>query len=105
MLRSNEELAERVQRGDRDVSAELLAQNKGLLTRWAKTIQEQYGLEGIIEDLVQEGSIALLLETEKYDSHRNVRLMSFTGPAIRQAMRSCAVGLGTVVSVPVSRLR
>ncbi len=102
---SNEELAERVQRGDRDASDELLDQNKGLLTRWAKTIQVQYGLEGIIEDLVQEGSIALLLETEKYNSRRGVRLLSFTGPAIRQAMRNCAVRLGTVISVPVSRLR
>jgi len=102
---SNEELAERIQRGDRDASAELIAKNKGLLTRWAKAIQEQYGLSDILDDLVQEGSVALLLETEKFDSHRGVRLMSFTGAAIRQVMRNCAVGLGTVVSVPVSRLR
>ncbi len=105
MLRSNEELAERVQRGDQEASAELLAQNKGLLTQWAKAIQEQYGLSNVLDDLLQEGSIALLLETEKYDSRRGVRLMSFTGPSIRQTMRSCAVKLGTVVSVPVSRLR
>ncbi len=64
MTRSNEELAERIQQGDRDASVELLAQNKGLLIQWAKMIQEQYGLKSIIEDLLQEGSIALLQAVE-----------------------------------------
>jgi len=40
MSRSNEELAERIQRGDQVASAELLSQNKGLLIQWAKMIQE-----------------------------------------------------------------
>jgi len=105
MSRSNEELAERIQRGDWDASAELLSQNKGLLIQWAKMIQEQYGIKGIIEDLVQEGSIALLEAVKKYDPSREVKLMSFTAPAIRQAMRNCATSLGTVVSIPTSRLQ
>lgn len=105
MSRSNEELAERIQRGNQGASDELLEQNKGLLIQWAKMIQEQYGLKGIIEDLVQEGSIALLETVKKYDSSREVKLMSFTAPAIWKAMRNCAVGLGTVVSIPTSRLQ
>jgi len=105
MLRSNEELAVALQRGDHEASAELLAQNQGLLTRWAKAIQEQYGLSDILDNLVQEGSIALLQASTKFDSTRDVRLMSFTDPAIRQAMRNCAASLGTVVSMPISRLR
>ncbi len=105
MSRSNEELAVAFQWGDRDGSAELLAQNQGLLTRWAKTIQEQYGLSDILDDLVQEGSIALLQACAKYDTTRDVKLLSFTGQAIRQAMRNCAASLGTVVSMPISRLR
>lgn len=105
MLRSNEELAVALQRGDRKASAELLVQNQGLLTRWAKTIQEKYDLSDILDDLVQEGSIALLQASAKYDPTRDVKLLSFTGPAIRQAMRNCASSLGTVVSMPISRLR
>jgi len=105
MSRSNEELAVALQRGDREASAELLAQNQGLLTRWAKVIQEQYGLSNILDDLVQEGSIALLQASAKYDTTRDVKLMSFTGNAIRQAMRNCAASLGTVVFMPISRLR
>ncbi len=105
MPRSNEELAVALQRGDRGASAELLAQNQGLLTRWAKAIQEQCGLSDIQDDLVQEGSIALLDTVTKFDPTRDVKLMSFTGQAIRQAMRNCAASLGTVVSMPISRLR
>lgn len=105
MPRSNEELAADLQRGDREASAELLAQNQGLLARWAKAIQEHYGLSDNLDDLVQEGNIALLQASAKYDSTRGVKLMSFTGPAIRQAMRNCAASLGTVVSMPTSRLR
>lgn len=105
MSRSNEELAEKLQRDDRDASDELLDQNKGLLIQWAKMIQEQHGLKGIIEDLVQEGSIALLQSVEKYDPGREVKLMSFAAPSIQRAMRNCAASLGTVVSVPASRIQ
>jgi len=105
MFRNNEELAERIQQGDRDASAELLAQNKGLLIQWAKIIQEQYGLKDIIEDLLQEGNIALLDAAKKYDPSREVRLMSFAAPSIQRAMRNCAASLGTVVSVPASRIQ
>ncbi len=105
MSRSNEELAAALQRGDRDASAELLAQNQGLLTRWAGAIQARYGLSDLLDDLVQEGSIALLQAAGRFDAGRNVKLMSFAGHAVRQAMGDCAASLGTVVSMPVSRLR
>ncbi len=105
MLRSNEELAVALQQGDREASAELLAQNRGLLTRWARAIQEQYGLSDILDDLVQEGSIALLEAAAKFDLGMGVKLMSFTGPAIQQAMRNCAASFGTVVFMPISRIR
>ncbi len=105
MLRSNEELAVALQQGDREASAELLTKNQGLLTRLAKVIQEQSGLSDILDDLVQEGSIVLLQASAKFDPARGIKLMSFTGPAIRQAMRNCAASLGTVVSMPISRLR
>lgn len=105
MSQSNEELAVALQRGDRGASAELLTQNQGLLTRWARAIQEQYGLSDILDDLVQEGSIALLDAATKFDPTRDVKLMSFAGQAIRQAMRNCAASLGSVVSMPISRLR
>lgn len=105
MHRSNEELAVAHQQGDREASAELLVRNMGLLTRWARAIQRQYGLDGVVDDLVQEGGIALLKNAGKYDPATNVKLMSFTGHAIQQAMRDCAASLGSVVSVPSSRLR
>lgn len=105
MLRSNEELAVAFQRGDREASAELLAQNQGLLTQWAKAIQEQYGLSNILDDLVQEGRVALLQASAKFDPARGVKLLSFTDLSIRQAMRNCASSLGAVVSMPISRLR
>ncbi len=79
MPRSNEKLAVALQRGDREASAELLTKNQGLLIRWAKIIQEQSGLSDILDDLVQEGSIALLQASAKFDPARGIKLMSFTG--------------------------
>lgn len=105
MRRSNEELAVALQQGDQEASAELFVQNMGLLTQWARAIQRQYGLDGVVDDLVQEGGIALLKIAGKYDPAENVKLMSFTGHAIQQAMRDCAVSLGSVVSAPNPRLR
>lgn len=105
MRRSNEELAMALQQGDSQASADLFLQNEGLLRRWAGTIQTQYGLEGVIDDLVQEGGIALLDVAKKYDPSANVKLMSFTGRAVQQAMGDYAAALGSPLSVPTSRLR
>lgn len=98
-------MAMALQRGDREASAELLDQNEGLLTLWAEAIQDRSSLFDILDDLVQEGSIALLQASVKFDPARGIKLMSFTGPAIRQAMRNCAASFETVVSMPISRLR
>lgn len=105
MRRSNEELAVAYQQGDREASAKLFVQNMSLLTQWARAIQRQYDLDGVVDDLVQEGGIALLEAAGKYDPAMNVKFMSFTGHAVQQAMRDCAASLGSVVSVPSSRLR
>lgn len=105
MHRSNEELAVALRQGDRQASADLFLQNEGLLHRWARIIQDRYGLDGVIDDLVKEGTIVLLETAKKYDPSSGVKLMSFTGRAVQQTMGDYAAVLGSPLSVPVSRLR
>jgi len=101
---SNEELAVQIQQGNWDASALLVEQNWPLLKKWAATIQNTYDVDAL-EDMLQEGAIALLEAARHFDPAQGVKLMSYAGHAIQQAMRECAASVSSVLSVPNQQLQ
>ena len=57
---SNEELALRIQNGDPQAAPLLLSQNEGYLTMLAASYCEQFSQDFLVDDLKQEGALALL---------------------------------------------
>ena len=57
---SNEELAQRIQDGDPEAPSLLLSQNEGYLTMLAASYCEQFSQDFLVDDLKQEGALALL---------------------------------------------
>ena len=57
---SNEELAQRIQDGDPQAAPLLLSQNEGYLTMLATSYCEQFSQDFLVDDLKQEGALALL---------------------------------------------
>lgn len=101
---SNEELAVQIQQGNWDASALLIKQNWPLLQKWAAAIQAIYDAD-VLEDMLQEGAIALLEAARHFDPAQGVKLMSYAGHAIQQAMREYAVSVSSALSVPNQRLQ
>jgi len=101
---SNEELALQIQQGDKGASALLVEQNRPLLKKWATTIRDTYDVDAL-EDMLQEGAIALLEAARHFNPAQGVKLMSYAGHAIQQAMRECAASVSSVLTVPNQRLR
>lgn len=101
---SNEELALQIQQGNKSESALLVEQNWPLLQKWAASIKDKYDVD-VLEDMLQEGAIALLEAARHFDPAQSVKLMSYAGHATQQAMRECAASVSSVLSVPNQRLR
>lgn len=99
----NEELACRLQAGD-DLAAEfLLSQNEGFLTATATALCRGHSRSAILEDLKQEGAIALLEAARSFEPQRGVRFLTYTAPAVEAAMRDYAARNTLSVSLPTSR--
>lgn len=101
---SNEELALQIQQGDKGAAALLVERNCPLLKKWAATIRDTYDAD-VLEDMLQAGAIALLEAARHFDPAQGVKLMSYAGHAIQQAMRECATSASSVLSIPNQRLR
>ena len=71
---SNESLVVKFQTGDVQAVEQLLEQNKGYIYQLARSLCRQYDMPSELNDLVQEGSLALLTATETYDPERNIKL-------------------------------
>ncbi len=95
----NEELALRMQTGDQSAAELLLSRNEGYLTDLARSHTAWCGLE----DLKQEGAMALLAEAKRFDPSYGTKLLTYATPAIEAAMADCAARCSFSVSVPSSR--
>lgn len=74
----NEELALQIQTGDRSAAELLVARNEGYLTDLAKGHTAWCELE----DLKQEGAMALLAAAERFDPSYGTKLLTYATPAI-----------------------
>ena len=95
----NEELALRVQAGDRQAAELLLSQNEGYLTALALDYADRCELE----DLKQEGAMALLEAANKFDPAYGTKLLTYATPIIESAMLDYVSQASLSLSVPTSR--
>ena len=95
----NEELALRMQAGDKNAAERLIAQNEGYLTELARACTPWCELE----DLKQEGALALLDAAGHFDPAYGTKLLTYATPAIEAALSDYAAQHAFPLSVPTSR--
>ena len=95
----NEALALRIQAGDENAAERLIAQNEGCLTELARA----YTPWCEMEDLKQEGALALLDAAGRFDPAYGTKLLTYATPAIEVAMMDYAARYSSSLSIPISR--
>ena len=100
---SNEELALRIQDGDPQAAPLLLSQNEGYLTMLAASYCEQFSQDFLVDDLKQEGALALLDASTRFDPSYGTKLLTYATPAIEAALSDYAARYSSSLSIPVSR--
>lgn len=95
----NEELALRMQAGDKNAAERLVSQNEGYLTDLARA----YTPWCEMEDLKQEAALALLDAAGCFDPAYGTKLLTYATPAIEAAMSDYAARYAFPLSIPVSR--
>lgn len=100
---SNEELALRIQDSDPEAATLLLSQNEGYLTILARSYCEQFSQHSLVDDLKQEGALALLDAVRRFDPSMGTRLLTYATPAIETAMQDCAAQSSFSLSLPLDR--
>ena len=101
---TNEELVQRLQRGDPSAAEELLRQNSGYLTVLAKQYDKAVRGPSLEEDLKQEGAMAVLkAAAEQFDPTLGNRFLTYATPAIQAAMRDWATRNALPLTIPTGR--
>ena len=95
----NEELALRIQAGDKNAAERLLSQNEGYLTELARA----YTPWCETEDLKQEAALALLDAAGRFDPAYGTKLLTYATPAIEAALSDYAARYSSSLSIPISR--
>ena len=95
----NEELALRMQAGDKNAAERLVSQNESYLTDLARA----YTPWCEMEDLKQEAALALLDAAGRFDPAYGIKLLTYATPAIEAALSDYASRYAFPLSVPTSR--
>ena len=95
----NEELALRIQAGDKNAAERLVSQNEGYLTKLARVYIPWCELE----DLKQEAALALLDAAIRFDPAYGTKLLTYATPAMEAAMMDYAAQYSSSLPVPISR--
>ena len=95
----NEELALRIQAGDKNAAELLISQNEGYLTKLARAYIPWCELE----DLKQEAALALLDAAGRFDPAYGTKLLTYATPAIEAALSDYAARYSSSLSIPASR--
>ncbi len=95
----NEELALRMQAGDKNAAGRLVSQNEGYLTDLARA----YTPWCEMEDLKQEAALALLDAAGRFDPAYGTKLLTYATPAIEAALSDYAARYSSSLSIPISR--
>ena len=92
---TNEELVEHVRDGDADSIEIILQNNQEYLYKLARRLSNN---PDVVEDLVQEGSIAILDAAGSYEPERD-----YATSMIKKAMRSYMVKMALPMAIPTAR--
>ena len=84
---SNEQLAQRIQDGDPQAAPLLLSQNEGYLTMLATSYCEQFSQDFLVDDLKQEGALALLDAATRFDPSMGTKLLTYAPSASHAGLR------------------
>ena len=95
----NEELALRMQAGDKNAAEWLVSQNEGYLTELARA----YTLWCEMEDLKQKAVLALLDAAGRFAPAYGTKLLTYATPAMEAAMMDHAAQYSSSLSIPISR--
>ena len=95
----NEELALRIQAGDKNAAERLVSQNEGYLTELARA----YTPWCEMEDLKQEAALALLDAARRFDPAYGTRLLTYATPVMEAVLSDYAARYAFPLSVPTSR--
>lgn len=95
----NEELALRMQAGDKNAAERLVSQNEGYLTDLARA----YTPRCEMEDLKQEAALALLDAAGRFDPAYGTKLLTYATPAIEAALSDYVAQHFSSLSIPISR--
>ena len=97
---TNEELAERIRGEDADSIEKLLQNNQEYLYKLARRLSNN---PDVIEDLVQEGTIAILDAAGRYDPVQRAMFLTCATSFIHKAMRGFMAQMSLQMTVPAAR--
>ena len=97
---TNEEWVEHVRDGDADSIERLLQNYQEYLYKLARRLSNN---PDMIEDLVQEGSIAILDAAGSYNPAQGVMFLTYATPFIHKAMRSFMAKMSLPMAIPTAR--
>ena len=95
----NEELALRMQAGDKNAAEQLISQNEGYLTDLVRA----YTPRCEMEDLKQEAALALLDAARRFDPAYGTKLLTYATLAIEAALSDYAARYSSSLPIPISR--
>jgi RNA polymerase primary sigma factor len=90
-------LAQRIEQGDEDARAEMIAANLRLVVHWARRYQGR-GID--LTDLIQEGTFGLIRAVEKFDWRRGFKFSTYATWWIRQALQRAVQSKGRAIRLP-----
>ena len=92
------ELAMRCARGDEDAIRQMVDSNLRLVV----SVAREYAGRGVpLLDLIQEGSIGLMVAAKKFDHTLEFRFSTYATKWIRQGVTRCLINHGTMIRVPL----
>ncbi len=68
---------------------------------YVKSVANQYRGQGVdFDDLVSEGSLAMMMAAQKYDDSRGAKFVAYASPFIRKAMQTAVDSQAALYRVP-----